>query len=121
MALPGNELRLRMFVALCDYAFDEIEPEFGDDPMEQLLYSLWIQFRLVFIQAKKRAIINSINGRKGGRPTKANETDGFVLDKQKKHTTTYTNTEDVNTAAADLYGESSVIEFCDDNDGNSII
>jgi hypothetical protein len=62
-----------MFVALCDYAFDEIEPVFGDEPTERILAALWEQFRVVFTQAKKRAKINSMNGAKGGRPKKTEE------------------------------------------------
>ena len=55
MTLPTENMRLRMFVALCDYAFDEIEPEFGTEIEERILAALWEQFRVVFIQAKKRA------------------------------------------------------------------
>ena len=62
-----------MFVALCDYAFDEIEPVFGAEPIERILAALWEQFRVVFTQAKKRAKINAMNGAKGGRPKKTEE------------------------------------------------
>jgi hypothetical protein len=72
ITLP-EEMRLRMFVALCAYAFDEIEPVFGDEPTERILAALWEQFRVVFTQAKKRAKINSMNGAKGGRPKKTEE------------------------------------------------
>ena len=72
MTLP-EEMRLRMFVALCDYAFDEIEPVFGAEPIERILAALWEQFRVVFTQAKKRAKINAMNGAKGGRPKKTEE------------------------------------------------
>lgn len=72
ITLP-EEMRLRMFVALCDYAFDEIEPVFGAEPIERILAALWEQFRVVFTQAKKRAKINAMNGAKGGRPKKTEE------------------------------------------------
>jgi len=70
MRLPAEDMQLRMFVYLCNYAFDEQEPQFGDTMEECLLAALWEQFKIVFIQAKKRAIKNSINGAKGGRPRK---------------------------------------------------
>ena len=72
ITLP-EEMRLRMFVALCDYAFDEIEPVFGAEPIERILAALWEQFRVVFTQAKKRAKINAMIGAKGGRPKKTEE------------------------------------------------
>ncbi len=92
MTLPSEELRLRMFIALCDYAFDKIEPEFGLENEERFLAALWEQFRLVFVQAEKRSRINAMNGAKGGRPKKAKETYGFSFDNPKKPTDTYTNT-----------------------------
>lgn len=70
MKLPTDTMKLRMFLVLCNYAFDEQDPEFGDTMEECLLAALWEQFRIVFIQAKKRAKRNSINGAKGGRPHK---------------------------------------------------
>lgn len=73
MMLPTDEMKLRMFIHLCNYAFDEIEPHFGDTMEECFMASLWEQFRVVFIQAKKRARRNSINGSKGGRPRKNTE------------------------------------------------
>ena len=79
MTLP-EEMRLRMFVALCDYAFDEIEPVFGDEPTERILAALWEQFRVVFTQAKKRAKINAINGAKGGRPKKTVEIETEIVE-----------------------------------------
>ena len=72
ITLP-EEMRLRMFVALCDYAFDDVEPVFGAEPIERILAALWEQFRVVFTQSKKRAKINAINGAKGGRPKKTEE------------------------------------------------
>ena len=72
LKLP-EEMRLRMFVALCDYAFDSIEPQVRDSSEERILAALWEQFRVVFTQAKKRAKINSMNGAKGGRPKKTEE------------------------------------------------
>ena len=95
MTLPTDDMRLRMFVALCNYAFDEEEPVFGSECEERILAALWEQFRLVFIQAKKRAKINSINGMKGGRPRKATESNWFSNDNLEKPTTTFTNTNTV--------------------------
>jgi len=73
MKLPNEEMKLRMFLILCDYAFDEIEPKFGESMEECFLSALWEQFKVVFVQAKKRARRNSINGAKGGRPRKKAE------------------------------------------------
>lgn len=75
MAIPGDDLRLKMFISLCDYAFDEIEPEFGDSDMDRMMSALWCQFKVVFVQAKRRARINAINGKKGGRPRKMQDYD----------------------------------------------
>ena len=69
-----------MFVALCDYAFDDVEPVFGEDPIERILAALWEQFRVVFTQAKKRAKINSMNGAKGGRPKKTVEIETEIVE-----------------------------------------
>lgn len=102
MTLPSEELRLRMFIALCDYAFDRIEPEFGVETEERILAALWEQFRLVFVQAEKRARINAMNGAKGGRPKKASETHGFSLDNPKKPTNTFKNTYTGMGTAADF-------------------
>lgn len=122
MTLPTENMRLRMFVALCDYAFDEIEPEFGTEIEERILAALWEQFRVVFIQAKKRAKTNSINGMKGGRPKKAKESNWFSDEKQKKPTNTFTYTNTYTgdeTAASDFYlikqwiSEALEIEDCD--------
>lgn len=79
ITLP-EEMRLRMFVALCDYAFDDVEPVFGEDPIERILAALWEQFRVVFTQAKKRAKINSMNGAKGGRPKKTVEIETEIVE-----------------------------------------
>ena len=92
MTLPTENMRLRMFIALCDYAFDEIEPEFGSENEERILAALWEQFRVVFIQAKRRSKINSINGMKGGRPKKPTESNWFSEEKQLKPTNTITST-----------------------------
>lgn len=104
MKLPNDAMKLRMFIALCKYAFEEIEPSFGESNEERLLSALWEQLRIVFIQAKKRAKTNSINGAKGGRPRKANETDGFPEQNLNKptDTNTITYTSDEGTAAANF-------------------
>ncbi len=120
MTLPSEDMRLRMFVSLCDYAFDRIEPQFGSEIEERILAALWEQFRLVFIQAEKRARINSINGAKGGRPRKATVSNGFFCENRKKPTTTNTIT-GVDTAAADLYQEALEVEFEVDDNNNSVI
>ena len=83
MTLPSEDMRLRMFVSLCDYAFDRIEPQFGSEIEERILAALWEQFRLVFIQAEKRARINSINGAKVGAHEKQSKAMGFSLETQK--------------------------------------
>lgn len=120
MTLPSDDMRLRMFVSLCDYAFDRIEPKFGSENEERILAALWEQFRLVFIQAEKRARINSINGAKGGRPRKATVSNGFFNNNSEKPTTTDTVT-GADTAAADLYQESLEVEFEVDDNNNSVI
>lgn len=120
MTLPSDDMRLRMFVSLCDYAFDRIEPKFGSEIEERILAALWEQFRLVFVQAEKRARINSINGAKGGRPRKATKSNGFFNNNPENPTTTDTVT-DVDTAAADLYKESLEVEFEVDDNNNSVI
>ena len=80
MILPNESMRLRMFIALCNYAFDKCEPDFGSSDEEQILAALWEQFRIVFTQAEKRSRINAINGAKGGRPRKANESNCLEYD-----------------------------------------
>lgn len=120
MTLPTEDMRLRMFVSLCDYAFDRIEPKFGSENEERILAALWEQFRLVFVQAEKRARINSINGAKGGRPRKATKSNGFFNNNPEKPTTTDTVTA-VDTAAADLYQEALEVEFEVDDNNNSVI
>lgn len=98
--LPTDSMKLRMFLALCNYAFDEHEPEFGSETEERILAALWEQFRLVFVQSAKRAKINAMNGAKGGRPKKTDETDGFSEENPEKptETPTYTSTEGTKTA-----------------------
>lgn len=120
MTLPSEDMRLRMFVSLCDYAFDRIEPQFGSEIEERILAALWEQFRLVFVQAEKRARINSLNGAKGGRPRKATISNGFFEENPEKPTTTDTVT-GVDTAAANLYQKSFEVEFEEDDNNNSVI
>lgn len=120
VTLPTDEMKLRMFRALCDYAFDEHEPVFGAETEERILAALWEQFRVVFVQAAKRSKINSINGSKGGRPKKTDKSDGFREENLEKPTTTNTIT-GVDTAAADLYQESLEVEFEEDDNNNSVI
>lgn len=118
MLLPKDETRLRMFVNLCDYAFDEIEPQFGNEPEEKMLQALWTQFMVVFTQAKKRTKINAINGRKGGRPRKKpNESGGFFNKNPKKPTNTYSYSSVGSSSAAtvDNYDESRIDEEIDIN------
>lgn len=119
MLLPKEETRLRMFVNLCNYAFDEIEPQFGNEPEEKMLQALWTQFMVVFTQAKKRAKINAINGRKGGRPRKKpNESDGFFNEYQKKPTNTFSYSSvgsSSSAATVDNYDESRIDEEIDIN------
>lgn len=79
MKLPSADLQLSMFINLCEFAFNNVEPKFGDAKFKDIdiapfLYALWGQFKVAFDQSKKRARINSLNGKKGGRPSKkANE------------------------------------------------
>lgn len=118
--LPTDSMKLRMFLALCNYAFDEHEPEFGSETEERILAALWEQFRLVFVQSAKRAKINAMNGAKGGRPRKAIKSNGFLIRNPEKPTTTDTVTA-VDTAAADLYQEALEVEFEVDDNNNSVI
>lgn len=92
MTLPIDAMKLRMFCALCDYAFDEHEPEFGPETEERILAALWEQFRVVFVQAAKRSKINSINGSKGGRPKKTDVTEGLNEENPENPTVTETDT-----------------------------
>ena len=103
MTLPSEKMQLRMFINLCNYAFDEKEPEFGPESEEKMLAALWEQFRVVFIQAKKRARINSINGTKGGRPKKPKESNWFLSQKAKKPTNTENDTYTYETSASADY------------------
>lgn len=101
MTLPTEDMQLRMFISLCDFSFDEKEPQFGSSNEERLLAALWEQFRIVFVQAKKRARINALNGAKGGRPSKASEVDGLWHKNPEKPTGTNTNTYTEETSASD--------------------
>lgn len=92
VTLPTDEMKLRMFRALCDYAFDELEPEFGSEIDERILAALWEQFRVVFVQAAKRSKINSINVSKGGRPKKTDVTEGVNEENPENPTGTDTDT-----------------------------
>lgn len=112
MLLPENETQLKMFVSLCEYAFDVKEPEFGDKPEDKMLEALWTQFKVVFVQAKKRAKRNAINGRKGGRPRMIpNESDGFGSENPKNPTNTSSYTAVGSSSSSHSIHQYSADEF----------
>lgn len=58
-----DEQRLRFYDAMRDFAFDGIVPDFTDDTMLHLAWTL-------ALPNLEKSIQNQINGRKGGRPKK---------------------------------------------------